>query len=110
MEITGKVAIVTGAGGKGSGRAIASRLARDGAVVVVSDINDAGGRDTVARIERAGGKAAYFGADVRVEAQVRSLIAFAEKTFRRIIRPGQQCLSAASSGRRARELGRQCAN
>jgi len=48
MEITGKVAIVTGAGGKGSGRAIATRLARDGAVVVVSDINDAGGRETVA--------------------------------------------------------------
>jgi NAD(P)-dependent dehydrogenase (short-subunit alcohol dehydrogenase family) len=81
MEITGKVAIVTGAGGKGSGRAIATRLARDGAVVVVSDINDAGGRETIARIENAGGKAAYFGADVRVEAQVRSLIVFAEKTF-----------------------------
>jgi NAD(P)-dependent dehydrogenase (short-subunit alcohol dehydrogenase family) len=45
MKIEGKAAIVTGAGGDGSGRAIACRLAQDGALVVVSDINEAGGED-----------------------------------------------------------------
>lgn len=60
---------------------MACRLAREGAVVVVSDIADAGGRETVRQIEAAGGQAAYCGADVRVEEQVRSLIGFAEKKF-----------------------------
>ncbi len=47
MKMSGKVAIVTGAGGGGSGRAIARRLARDGAFVVVSDIDEQGGRETL---------------------------------------------------------------
>ena len=81
MDIQHKVAIVTGAGGNGSGRAIACRLAREGAMVVVSDINEAGGSETVTRIESAGGRAAYYVTDMRVEAQVRGLIGFAEKTF-----------------------------
>jgi NAD(P)-dependent dehydrogenase (short-subunit alcohol dehydrogenase family) len=44
MERFPQVAIITGAGGTGSGRAIARRFANDGAAVVVADINDAGGR------------------------------------------------------------------
>jgi NAD(P)-dependent dehydrogenase (short-subunit alcohol dehydrogenase family) len=79
-----QVVIVTGAGGSGCGRAIASRFATDGAAVVVSDINDAGGQATVERIARAGGEAAFCRADVRDEAQVRALIAFAESTFGRV--------------------------
>src|SRR2546430_13121420 len=51
MELSGKVAIVTGAGGGGSGRAIAKRLARDGAFVVLSDIEERGGRETLRLIE-----------------------------------------------------------
>jgi len=81
MEIKDKVVIVTGAGGTGCGRAIARRFAQDGAAVVVSDINEEGGRETVARIESAGGRAAFLHADVRVEEQVRSLIEFAERNF-----------------------------
>jgi NAD(P)-dependent dehydrogenase (short-subunit alcohol dehydrogenase family) len=81
MEIKGKVVIVTGAGGSGSGRAIARRFAREGAAVVASDIDDEGGRETVARIESEGGRAAFFHADVGVEEQMRALIEFAEKTF-----------------------------
>jgi NAD(P)-dependent dehydrogenase (short-subunit alcohol dehydrogenase family) len=39
MQTSGKVVIVTGAGGGGSGQAIARRFARDGASVVVADID-----------------------------------------------------------------------
>src|SRR5258706_3561199 len=81
MELNNKVVIVTGGGGSGSGRAIARRFAREGAAVVVSDIQDEGGRETVARIESEGGRAAFLHTDVRFEEQVRGLIEFAEKTF-----------------------------
>jgi len=81
MDLRGKVAVVTGSGGQGCGRAIASRLAREGAAVVVSDINDAGGQETVRQIENEGGRAAFLRCDVKVEEQVRSLLGFAEKTF-----------------------------
>jgi NAD(P)-dependent dehydrogenase (short-subunit alcohol dehydrogenase family) len=81
MEINGKVAVVTGAGGNGSGRAIACRFARDGAAVVVSDIDEAGGIETVRLIESRGGRAAFLRTDVRVEEQVRNLIDFAVETF-----------------------------
>jgi NAD(P)-dependent dehydrogenase (short-subunit alcohol dehydrogenase family) len=81
MEIRGKVAVVTGAGGGGQGRAVARRLAREGASVVVSDINDLGGRETVRLIEELRGRAAFFRADVGVESDVRELIAFSEQTF-----------------------------
>jgi NAD(P)-dependent dehydrogenase (short-subunit alcohol dehydrogenase family) len=73
--------IVTGAGGTGCGRAIAARFARDGAAVVVSDIAEAGGRETAELIARAGGRATFFRADVRDERQVRDLIAFGEETM-----------------------------
>jgi len=56
VELKSKVAIVTGAGGNGSGRAIACRLAQEGAAIVVSDIDEAGGLETVRRIEAAGGR------------------------------------------------------
>src|SRR5262249_9389200 len=47
----------------------------------VSDIDEAGARETVRRIEAAGGRAAARAADVRDEAQVCELMAFAERTF-----------------------------
>ncbi|HEV2445481.1 MAG TPA: SDR family oxidoreductase [Candidatus Sulfopaludibacter sp.] len=76
-----RVAIVTGSGGTGCGRAIAARFAADGAAVVVSDINDAGGLETVRLIEQQGGRAAFFRADVADESQVRQLIEHAESSF-----------------------------
>ncbi|HTQ56596.1 MAG TPA: SDR family oxidoreductase [Bryobacteraceae bacterium] len=81
MELRSKVAVVTGAGGDGCGRAIAARLAREGAAVALCDVNEAGARETVRRIEAAGGRAAFHPADVRAPDQVRALIAFAEDTF-----------------------------
>jgi 3-oxoacyl-[acyl-carrier protein] reductase len=73
--------IVTGAGGTGCGRAIAARFAVCGAAVVVSDINEAGGHDTVGLIEGGGGRAVFFRADVREESQMRDLVSFAEAKF-----------------------------
>jgi NAD(P)-dependent dehydrogenase (short-subunit alcohol dehydrogenase family) len=79
--IASRAVIVTGSGGTGCGRAIAERFARDGAAVVVSDVNEAGGRETVRLIERGGGRAQFFRADVRDEQQVRDLVAFGEHAF-----------------------------
>jgi NAD(P)-dependent dehydrogenase (short-subunit alcohol dehydrogenase family) len=73
--------IVTGAGGAGCGRSISTRFATDGATVVVSDIDEVGGHETVRLIEQGGGRAAFFRADVRSESQVKALILFAEATF-----------------------------
>lgn len=81
MEMRGKVVVVTGAGGNGSGRAMARRFAGNGATVVITDINEPGARETIRQIEGAGGRAAFYPADVRVADQVRKLIGFAEETF-----------------------------
>jgi NAD(P)-dependent dehydrogenase (short-subunit alcohol dehydrogenase family) len=76
-----RVVIVTGAGGSGCGRSISARFAMNGAAIVVSDIDEAGGHETVRRIEQSGGRAAFFQADVRNESQVQQLVSFAETTF-----------------------------
>lgn len=55
--LAGRVALVTG-GGQGIGRAIGQRLARDGATVVIADIDAAGAAGTVDAIRSAGGRAA----------------------------------------------------
>jgi NAD(P)-dependent dehydrogenase (short-subunit alcohol dehydrogenase family) len=52
-----RVAIVTGAGGTGCGRAIAVRFSLAGAAVIVSDVEEAGGRETMRLIEDCGGRA-----------------------------------------------------
>ena len=72
--VSGKTALVTGAAA-GIGRATALTFAAEGANVVVSDVNDAGGKETVAMIEKAGGKAIYVSADVSKSADVKTLIA-----------------------------------
>ncbi len=81
MDVRDKTVVVAGAGADGSGRAISRRFASEGARVVVSDIYEAGGRETVRLIESAGGRAAFCLADVREERQVHDLIGFAERTF-----------------------------
>ncbi len=76
----GKVAIVTGAG-SGFGEAIAARFAREGARVVVSDVNDDNGRRVTAAIEKEGGAARYVHADVSKAAEVKALIDSAVSGF-----------------------------
>src|SRR5579884_1415525 len=81
VDVNRKVAIVTGGGGAGCGRSIARCFAREGADVLVSDIDDTGGAETVRVIEADGGVAAFGRCDVRNEEQVRQLISFAEDRF-----------------------------
>src|SRR6188472_2883468 len=67
-RLAGKVAVVTG-GGNGLGRATAVRFAEEGAAVVVADLLDGPGEETVAQIEQLGGRAVFISVDVtsRVE-------------------------------------------
>ncbi len=62
-SLENKVAIVTG-GGSGIGRSVAILYAAEGAKVVVSDLNEAGGNETVAMITKNGGTAMFFSSDV----------------------------------------------
>lgn len=69
-----KVGLVTGAS-SGIGRAIAQVWAREGAKVVVSDVNAAGGEETVALVRRAGGDAIFVQADVSKPEDNEALVA-----------------------------------
>jgi 2-hydroxycyclohexanecarboxyl-CoA dehydrogenase len=73
VKLAGKVAVVTG-GASGIGRGIAEALAREGARVAVIDLNEAGARQTVATIERAGGAASAHRVDVTDVAGVDATI------------------------------------
>lgn len=69
---SGKTAVVTGAG-SGIGQAAALLYAQQGAKVIVSDINEAGGIETVALIKKAGGEASFIKTDVSDAAQCKAL-------------------------------------
>ena len=68
-----RIAIVTGAA-RGIGAGTAKRLASDGMAVGVLDLNEADGAQTVAEIEKAGGKAIAVGADVSNADQVQAAV------------------------------------
>jgi NAD(P)-dependent dehydrogenase (short-subunit alcohol dehydrogenase family) len=80
MDIEGRAALVTGAA-SGIGRAIALRLAREGAVVGVADVDEGPGAETVAEIEAEGGRAGFVRVDVARDAEVRAMVDFAVGAF-----------------------------
>ncbi len=83
MEIEGQVAIVTGAG-RGIGRAIALELARQGADVVIAEMDQAGARRTAAEVGALGRRAAAVATDVTSRADLRAMVDRAKAEFGRI--------------------------
>jgi NAD(P)-dependent dehydrogenase (short-subunit alcohol dehydrogenase family) len=81
MRLEGKVAFITGAG-MGQGREGALLFAKEGATVVVADIDAKAAKDTAQSIERRGGKALAVAGDVGKEADVKRMIAAGVKRFR----------------------------
>src|SRR5689334_252165 len=80
MRLTGKIAIVTGAG-SGFGEGIAKRFAEEGAKVVVNDIKAANGERVARDIVAPGGAARFCAGDVSKDADVARLVAFAIEAF-----------------------------
>ena len=73
MDINGKVAVVTG-GASGIGRGCAERLAEEGAIVVITDVQEDMGEETASAINRAGGQAEFLLHDVTDELQWQQVI------------------------------------
>ncbi len=73
MKLKDRVVVVTGSGA-GIGRAVAIEFAREGASVVVADVNAEGAGQTVRRIREAGGKAIPVETDVAKPASVQKLV------------------------------------
>lgn len=81
--LAGKVALVTG-GSTGIGKASSLTFAREGAKVVVSDVNVHGGEETVRLIGESGGEAIFVKADVLLAAEVEALVKKAVGTYGRL--------------------------
>ena len=79
-KLDNKVAIVTGAG-QGIGKAIAEKLAAEGALVVVTDVDEASAKDTAAAL---GGAAVSVRADVTSRESIEAMVAHVLGQFRRI--------------------------
>ena len=80
MRLQDKVAIITGAG-SGIGREAALIFAREGARVVVAEVNDPAGEATVAAIQGSGGDAFYVHTDVSKAASVENMVRTTEDHF-----------------------------
>ena len=82
-RLDGKVALVTG-GASGIGRATALTFAREGAKLVIADMNEDGGQQTVHVITEKGGEAIFVRADVSKAVEVQALISQAVETYGRL--------------------------
>lgn len=80
MRLHDKAALITG-GGSGIGRETTLLFAQEGARVVVVDVNDQGGAETVALVKAAGGEATYVHADVAKAAECAKMVQVAEQTY-----------------------------
>ncbi len=83
MRLKDKIALITGAG-SGIGEATAKTFAREGAAVVVVDLNEEGGNRVVSEIRKGGGTAEFLKADVSVPAEIEGMIKFATRRFGRL--------------------------
>ncbi len=83
MRLENKVAVITGSG-SGFGEGIARVFAREGAAVVVTDVNEEGGNRVANEIAAAGGRERFFRADVTDGRSMHALMAFAVETFGRL--------------------------
>lgn len=83
MKLGNRVAVITGAGG-GIGRACAQEFAKEGARVVIADINLAGARETLQQIQSAGGDAVVVETDVASPDSVQNLVAETLAAFRQV--------------------------
>ncbi len=83
MKLAGKVALITGAG-SGFGRASAVLFAKEGAKVIVSDINAKTGNKTVDLIKKGGNEASFVQADVSKSSDVEKMIKFATDKYGRL--------------------------
>lgn len=83
MKLKDRIAVVTGAG-SGIGRAGAIRMAEEGAVVVVTDRNEASGAEVVDQIKAKGGHASFLRVDVSVDDDLEAMINFAMENYGRI--------------------------
>lgn len=82
-QLSGKVAIVTGAA-NGIGRAIARAFAREGAKVVLADVDEEGGEQAAADIVADGGEAIFRYCDVGERLDVRNLVCAAGDAFEKV--------------------------
>src|SRR5260221_10475494 len=82
-QVDGKIAIVTG-GASGIGAACAETLAREGARVVISDIDDARGEALAAQIAASGHDAIYLSHDVTDEARWEAVVGEVERRHGRL--------------------------
>lgn len=80
MDLQNKVIVITGAG-RGIGAATADLCAKNGAKVVVADINDEWGKKTTEKIQSSGCEASFFHLDVSKEPEVEALIKFAVEKY-----------------------------
>ncbi len=80
MRLKDKVALITGAA-SGIGRESALLFAKEGAKIVVVDLNDMGGQETVTLVEAMGGQAVYVHANVSLAADCEEMIRAAEQRF-----------------------------
>ena len=82
-SLEGKVALVTG-GGSGIGRASALAFIREGAKVVLADVNTSGGEETLDRIKGMGGEAIFVRADVSSAAAVEAMVSRTVESYGRV--------------------------
>jgi len=83
MRLDDKVALITGAS-SGIGRESALLFAKEGALIVVADLNEEAGEETVARITKNGGGASFVKVDVSKAPDIENMVAHAEKTYGRL--------------------------